>query len=136
MTSSGARRSAPTIRDVAAAAGVSRATASRVINGGHWVSPEARAAVEEAIRTTEYTPNHAARALRKGAFQTIGLMASRFERTGEALTTSAVIEAARAEDYGVTIVNVKDPGAEGWESAASRLSSQAIDGLVILRAEV
>ncbi|WP_197510852.1 substrate-binding domain-containing protein [Tessaracoccus coleopterorum] len=62
-------------------------------------------------------------------------MASRFERTGEALTTSAVIEAARAEDYGVTIVNVKDPGAEGWESAASRLSSQAIDGLVILRAE-
>lgn len=30
----------PTIRDVAAAAGVSRGTVSRVINGGHWVSPK------------------------------------------------------------------------------------------------
>ena len=43
-------RRKPTIRDVAAAAGVSRGTVSRVINGGHWVSPEARDAVEEAIR--------------------------------------------------------------------------------------
>lgn len=47
----------PTIRDVAAVAGVSHGTVSRVINGGHWVSPEARAAVEEAIRTTGYTTN-------------------------------------------------------------------------------
>ena len=42
-------RRKPTIRDVAAAAGVSRGTVSRVINGGHWVSPDARLAVEEAI---------------------------------------------------------------------------------------
>ncbi|MBN9213429.1 MAG: LacI family transcriptional regulator [Microbacterium sp. SCN 70-200] len=56
----------PTIRDVAAVAGVSHGTVSRVINGGHWVSPEARAAVEEAIRTTGYTTNHAARSLATG----------------------------------------------------------------------
>lgn len=56
----------PTIRDVAAAAGVSRGTVSRVINGGHWVSPDARAAVEEAIRRTGYTANHHARSLATG----------------------------------------------------------------------
>lgn len=56
----------PTIRDVAAVAGVSHGTVSRVINGGHWVSPEARAAVDEAIRTTGYTANHAARSLATG----------------------------------------------------------------------
>lgn len=56
----------PTIRDVAAVAGVSYGTVSRVINGGHWVSPEARTAVEEAIRTTGYTANHAARSLATG----------------------------------------------------------------------
>ncbi|MEV7692633.1 LacI family DNA-binding transcriptional regulator [Microbacterium sp. NPDC089189] len=59
-------RRRPTIRDVAAAAGVSRGTVSRVINGGHWVSPDARDAVEDAIRRTGYTANHAARSLATG----------------------------------------------------------------------
>ena len=61
-----APRRKPTIRDVAAAAGVSRGTVSRVINGGHWVSPDARAAVEDAIRRTGFTINHAARSLATG----------------------------------------------------------------------
>ncbi len=56
----------PTIRDVARVAGVSHGTVSRVLNGGHWVSPEAREAVDEAIRTTGYTTNHAARSLATG----------------------------------------------------------------------
>ncbi|WP_307807363.1 LacI family DNA-binding transcriptional regulator [Naasia sp. SYSU D00948] len=56
----------PTIRDVARTAGVSHGTVSRVINGGHWVSPQARAAVEEAIRVTGYTANHHARSLARG----------------------------------------------------------------------
>ncbi|MFD6135573.1 LacI family DNA-binding transcriptional regulator, partial [Isoptericola sp. NPDC060257] len=55
------RAKRPTIRDVAAVAGVSRGTVSRVINGGHWVSPDARTAVEEAIRTTGYRANPHAR---------------------------------------------------------------------------
>lgn len=59
----GPRRGAPTIRQVAALAGVSRATASRVINGGHLVSEEARLAVEAAIAELNFTPNPAARSL-------------------------------------------------------------------------
>lgn len=58
-----ARTSAPTIRQVAAAAGVSRATASRVINGGHLVSPQTKAAVEAAIDRLGFTPNPVARSL-------------------------------------------------------------------------
>lgn len=57
------RPAAPTIRQVAAAAGVSRATASRVINGGHLVSPATREAVEAAIARLGFTPNPAARSL-------------------------------------------------------------------------
>jgi DNA-binding LacI/PurR family transcriptional regulator len=53
----------PTIRDVAAAAGVSRGTVSRVLNGGHWVSPDARKAVDAAIELTGYVANQAARSL-------------------------------------------------------------------------
>lgn len=57
------RAAAPTIRQVAAAAGVSRATASRVINGGHLVSPQTKAAVEAAIDQLGFTPNPVARSL-------------------------------------------------------------------------
>ena len=52
-----------TLDDVAREAGVSRSTASRAINGGDNVSPEAQAAVDEAVRRLGYTPNRAARSL-------------------------------------------------------------------------
>jgi DNA-binding LacI/PurR family transcriptional regulator len=57
------RRGRPTIEDVAALAGVSRGTVSRVLNGGRNVSPVALAAVRGAISRTEYVANHHARSL-------------------------------------------------------------------------
>ncbi|WP_100349779.1 LacI family DNA-binding transcriptional regulator [Luteimicrobium subarcticum] len=54
---------APTLDEVAVAAGVSRSTASRAINGGEKVSPEAQAAVDAAVARLGYTPNRAARSL-------------------------------------------------------------------------
>ncbi|KRC57029.1 MULTISPECIES: LacI family DNA-binding transcriptional regulator [unclassified Nocardioides] len=54
---------APTLDEVASRAGVSRATASRAINGGNRVSATAQAAVETAVRELGYTPNPAARSL-------------------------------------------------------------------------
>ncbi|WP_447925533.1 LacI family DNA-binding transcriptional regulator [Georgenia muralis] len=54
---------APTLVEVARLAGVSRATASRAVRGGERVSPEARAAVEAAVREIGYRPNQAARSL-------------------------------------------------------------------------
>ncbi len=58
-----AMRTGPTIDDVAAAAGVSRGTVSRVLNGGHHVSASADAAVRRAIMETGYVANYAARSL-------------------------------------------------------------------------
>lgn len=59
----GAGRRRPTIADVALEAGVSRGTVSRVLNGGHWVSPDAGAAVAAAIKKTGFRPNPHARSL-------------------------------------------------------------------------
>lgn len=53
----------PTLDDVAQAAGVSRSTASRAVNGGERVSPEAQAAVDDAVARLGYAPNRAARTL-------------------------------------------------------------------------
>jgi DNA-binding LacI/PurR family transcriptional regulator len=52
-----------TLEQVAAAARVSRATASRVVNGDRRVGGNARAAVEQAVKVLGYVPNRAARSL-------------------------------------------------------------------------
>lgn len=52
-----------TLEHVAKAAGVSRATVSRVVNGTRNVDPEIRAIVQNAIARTGYVPNRAARSL-------------------------------------------------------------------------
>lgn len=129
------RKTGPSIEDVARLAGVSAQTVSRVSTGAEVVRPSTRAKVVAAMDQLGYSPNRAARALRNGSFGTIGLLAYRFERTGEALTTKAVVEAAEAQDHSVTMLHVRNPGADGWEHAAHRLSHQAVDGLVIIRAE-
>jgi DNA-binding LacI/PurR family transcriptional regulator len=108
---------------------------SRVSTGAEAVRPATRAKVLAAMDQLGYSPNRAARALRNGSFGTIGLLAHRFERTGEALTTKAVVEAAEAQDHSVTLLHVRTPVADSWEHAAYRLSHQAVDGLVIIRAE-
>ncbi|NUR26414.1 MAG: LacI family DNA-binding transcriptional regulator [Catenulispora sp.] len=59
----GAAKRRPTIEDVATAAGVSRGTVSRVLNGGVNVSADAQAAVKAAIRKTGYVVNLHARAM-------------------------------------------------------------------------
>ncbi|MFI1418731.1 LacI family DNA-binding transcriptional regulator [Streptomyces sp. NPDC020731] len=58
---SGNRR--PTIKTVAARAGVGRTTVSRVVNGSELVSDDARARVLAAIKELNYVPNSVARGL-------------------------------------------------------------------------
>ncbi|WP_328325786.1 LacI family transcriptional regulator [Kribbella sp. NBC_00382] len=73
MTQNGGRKR-PTIKDVAVVAGVSRGTVSRVLNGGHWVSPEALTAVEAAIRSTGYAANRHARSLVTGRANSVAFL--------------------------------------------------------------
>jgi len=56
-------RERPTLERVASRAGVSRATASRVVNGSDRVTPEIQEAVRRAVAELGYVPNPAARSL-------------------------------------------------------------------------
>ena len=62
------------IKDVAALAGVSPATVSRVMNGTAKVDPEKMARVQRAIEQTGFVPNEVARTLFRKSAKTIGLI--------------------------------------------------------------
>lgn len=68
------RNAAPTLEMVAALAGVSRSTVSRVVNASPRVTPEAIEAVNEAIAELGYVPNRAARTLASRRTLTIALV--------------------------------------------------------------
>lgn len=64
------------VRDVAAAAGVSIATVSRVLNATGYASASVRARVNEAVQQTGYQPDFSARHLRTGRSRAVGFIVS------------------------------------------------------------
>lgn len=76
------KTTSPTLIDVAHAAGVSRATASRVLAGQTTVDPDLAARVMAAARLLDYRTNTAARALRSGASGSIAVVIPNSELDG------------------------------------------------------
>ncbi len=76
MSESQRNRPRPNLEDVAARAGVSRATVSRVVNGQASVAQSIRERVQEAIDELGYVPNQAARSLMTNRSGAVALVAS------------------------------------------------------------
>lgn len=93
-------RRRPTIKDVAAVAGVSRGTVSRVLNGGRLVSPDALAAVQDAIRTTGYQTNSHARSLVTGRSNSVAFLLTEPQHLLFEDPTFAILLRAAAEALG------------------------------------
>lgn len=129
-------RTGASITDVARLAGVSAQTVSRVATGSTQVRPATRDRVQTAMDQLGYTPNRAARALRSGSFGAIGLIGHDFGRTGELLTMRSVLVAAEARGYSVNVINVHDGTSDDWNQAVRRLPDQAMDALIVIRAEL
>jgi len=76
--------SKPTIRDVAAEAGVSIATVSRALNGRAPIAPETARRVQAAVQALGFRANRTGRELRAGSSRTVGVLipslASRMRR--------------------------------------------------------
>ena len=113
---------------VAALAGVSGQTVSRVANGSPRVDPETRSRVEGAMAELGYRPHRAARALRTGRSQTIGLVVTTLATVGNSRMLQATAEAAAERGYALTVVTA----AGGVEEAFERLAEQEVDGAIVL----
>lgn len=79
MSSDRGRRPATTLADVAREAGVSRATASKALNGRSDVAAATRERVAEVAARLGFTPNASARGLITGRSGTVGLLTSDLE---------------------------------------------------------
>jgi DNA-binding LacI/PurR family transcriptional regulator len=98
------------IRDVAAAAGVSYQTVSRVINGHPSVRPETRELVVSAIEQLRFRPNRAARALAGGPVQSVTVLTDNTTLYGRSESIRGIEEAARAAGFtvGIRVVETED----------------------------
>jgi DNA-binding LacI/PurR family transcriptional regulator len=108
------------IRDVAAAAGVSYQTVSRVINGHPSVKGSTRELVEATIERLGFRPNRAARTLAGGPVQSVTVLTSNTTLYGYAAILQGIEEAARAADFAVGVRVVESGQREVVQDAVSR----------------
>ncbi|MDD7928753.1 LacI family DNA-binding transcriptional regulator [Microbacterium thalli] len=126
------RRREVSMADVAAMAGVSGQTVSRVANGRTNVDPETRARVRAAMDRLGYRPNSAARALRSGRFRSIGVIMFSLSSYGNTRTLDAVASVAADAGYSLTVITVQSATQSDVSGAFLRLAEHAVDGVVIL----
>lgn len=123
----------PTMKDVAARAGVGLKTVSRVVNGEPGVTPDTERRVQEAIDALGFRRNDSARVLRKGRTASIGLVLEDLADPFYGPLSRAVEEVARA--HGALLINgssAEDPERE--QELALALCARRVDGLVIIPA--
>lgn len=118
------------IKDVAARAGVSVATVSRVLNDSPQVSEETRVKVLAVVAALRYRPNAVARSLRTEATRTLGLVIGDILNPFFAVLARAVEDEARAAGYTVVIGNA-DERPERQDHYVGTLLGQRVDGLLI-----
>lgn len=126
---------AVTLDEVARAAGVSRATASRAINGNARVSPAAKKAVEEAVRNLGYRPNLAARSLVTRRTDSVAVVIPEpdervFADPFFARTLSAVNRVLADRDLQLVLLLAR-PG-EDDERLLRYLSHSHVDGVLVV----
>lgn len=124
--------SRPTMRDVAARAGVGVGTVSRVVNGGVNVSPATKQRVEDAIASIGFNRNEAARMLRPGqASATIGLIVDDLRNPFSSELASGAAEVVKAYDHVLLIGATQlDPDAE--RDLVSEFVRRRVDGMLVV----
>lgn len=129
--------SAPTIYDVAAAAGVATSTISRAFSNPNRVSAATRERVLAVAHDMGYQPNPHARALLSGRHHTIGMVVSDITNPHYFELIKGAEMRARASQYTLVLVNAEEsprieydqiqrlaPSVDGFVLAASRLPDE------------
>jgi LacI family transcriptional regulator len=126
-------RPAVTIHDVAARAGVSVATVSRVLNGKEPVREETSGLVLAAAKALRYVPNVAARSLSIRRSQTIGVVLPDVHGEFFSEVIRGIDVAARREGYHILVSGSHSDTGEMLEVVDAMRGR--VDGLVVMQPE-
>ena len=124
------------IKEVAARAGVSFQTASKVLNGGPVrVSPETAARIMEVAKELGYQPNTIARSLVQRSTSTLGLVAP--DATDVAISQISVAAEREARRQGhAMLVGHLSPGGEDGADIVRTLIERRVDGVIAAAPQV
>lgn len=119
-----------TIADVARRAGVSTATAGRVLGGYGYTSDAKKDQVLKAAQALGYRPNALARSLITGKTRTIGVVAGDIQNPFYASVLRGIADVAEAEGFGLLITN-SDEDLDREVRAVDLLMRKQVDGLIV-----
>jgi len=119
-----------TIIEVARRAGVSTATAGRVLGGYGYASEEIKEKVRAVAEELGYRPNLLARGLITGKTQTIGVVAGDIESPFYASILRGIADVARNKGFGV-IVTDSDEVFQRERDAVQLLMEKQVDGIIV-----
>ena len=122
-----------TIDDVAKLAGVSRATAGRVVGNYVSVSEKSRERVWDAVRQLDYQPNLIARGLRSQTTKTIAVIVGSIRNTYSTALVYAVEKEAQKKGYNVLICTTHED-IEKELKHLKDLNSRKVDGVILMSA--
>jgi DNA-binding LacI/PurR family transcriptional regulator len=120
------------VRDVAALAGVSTQTVSRVLNDSPSLREETRQRVLEAMAQLNYRPNNAARTLGTTTTRTLGVVATDATLYGPTVAMAALVTAAREADRWIATAYADAGDDTSVEDAVTHVLGQGVDGIVLL----
>ena len=119
-----------TIKQVAAQAGVSTQTVSRVLNDRPDVSPETRTRVQQTIDRLAYKPSAVARSLIGRRTHTIGVVGSSLEYFGPSTTLVGIEKEAAESGFSVLLVLVHEPDTENVRPVLEDMLSRQVEGII------
>lgn len=122
-----------TIDDVAKLAGVSRATAGRVVGNYGSVSEKSRERVWDAVRQLDYQPNLIARGLKSQTTKTIAVIVGSIRNTYSTALVYAVEKEAQKKGYNVLICTTHED-IEKELKHLKDLNSRKVDGVILMSA--
>lgn len=118
-----------TMREVAAIAGVSAKTVSRVFNDDPHVTPETRARVEATLRQLSYVPNTVATTFRTGRSPVVGIAVPDLVDPFFAAIAKSVSRLALHRGMSTVVTSLGEETQEA--DVVGRLLSQSLSGLII-----
>lgn len=119
-----------TIADVAARAGVSKATASRALSGGGYVSADARERVRTAAKELSYVAHSSAMSLATGRSLSVGVIMPSLHRWFFAELLTGIQEGLLASGHDLILYGMREGSAERAKLFEQVLPRRRLDGII------